>query len=129
MRESVKLLRTTVTLMVLAAWLPATSHCLLSGAGLMPGSCETDHHHGDAPAHSHDNCGQCALESGGFKLNDPDALQLAFTPVLTWQLRLHLPPPEMTVLILSDSGRAPPDQSRWQFQTRAALPGRAPAIL
>ena len=129
MREAVKLFRTTVVLTVLAAWLPATSHCLWSGAGLLPGSCETHHHHGDSPAHSHDKCGQCALESGGFKLKDPGALQLAFTPVLTWQLRLHLPPPEITILISIDSGRAPPGQSRWQFETRAALPGRAPAIL
>ena len=129
MREAVKLFRTTVVLTVLAAWLPATSHCLWSGAGLLPGSCETRHHRGDSPAHRHDNCGQCALESGGFKFKDPGALQLAFTPVLTWQLRLHLPPPEITILISIDSGRAPPGQSRWQFETRAALPGRAPAIL
>lgn len=129
MREAVKLFRITVVLTVLAAWLPATSHCLWSGAGLLTGSCETHHHHGDSPAHSHDNCGQCALESGGFKFKAPGALQLAFTPVLTWQLRLHLPPPEITILISIDSGRAPPGQSRWQFETRAALPGRAPAIL
>jgi len=64
---AVKVARLIAAILVLAA-----SHCLWTGAGLLPGRCETEHQHGDEPAHSHDNCGQCVLESGGFKLAEND---------------------------------------------------------
>ncbi|MBC8325664.1 MAG: hypothetical protein H8E27_08565 [Verrucomicrobia subdivision 3 bacterium] len=124
-----KRLRYMAALMVLAAWLPATSHCLWSGTGLLPGSCQTEHHHGDGPAHRHDHCGQCALESGGFKLTDQDSLHFAFTPALAWPLQLPTPATDADVVFRTDSGRAPPDRVTHHFRTRAALPGRAPALL
>ena len=123
-----KWLRFMAALMVLAAWLPATSHCLWTGAGLLPGDCHAEHHHGDAPAHNHDNCGQCALESGGFKLADQDGAHFAFIPGLVWHLQTPVQPAEADVSILASSGRAPPDLTARHFRTRAALPGRAPAL-
>jgi len=128
-RKAVKILRIIATLTVLAAWLPATSHCVWTGAGLLPGDCQTEHHHGDAPAHSHDDCGQCVLESGSFKLAGKDAAHLAFIPVLQWQLQFPAPPPDANVAFAVNSGRAPPDRTTHHFRTRAALPGRAPALL
>ena len=116
-------------LMVLAAWLPATSHCLWTGAGLLPGSCQTEHQHGDAPAHSHDHCGQCVLESGSFKLTDPDSAPFAFVAVCTWHLAQPVPLLSADLAFRVESGRASPDLATHHFRTRAALPGRAPALL
>ena len=124
-----KLLRTIVALTVLAAWLPAASHCLLAGAHLLPGDCEQEHQHGDAPTHSHDDCGVCVLESGNFKLTDAGSFHFAFHATLTWDSQLPSSPEFVGNLGRLHSDRAPPDLTRWQFQTRAALPGRAPAIL
>ena len=126
---AVKVARLIAAILVLAAWLPATSHCLWTGAGLLPGSCETEHQHGDDPAHSHDNCGQCVLESGGFKLAEKDTAHLAFSAVFTWALQFPKSPAETRMTSPFDSGRAPPDLARNHFRTRAARPGRAPALL
>jgi len=127
--SAVKLVRIIAVLMVLAAWLPATAHCLLTGVHLLPGSCEQDHHHGDVPAKSHDDCGQCAMESGGYKLSDQDTYHLTFQPNLSWRLNELVLPTGTLCNMMVDPGRAPPDLARWQFTTRAALPGRAPALL
>ena len=125
----VELVRTIVALTVLAAWLPATSHCLLAGADSAFVNCQEKHHHGDAPAHGHDDCGVCILETGGFKLADQEIFHFAFATVLSWHL-VQPPSPHATLeATLCDPGRAPPDLKTWQFFTRAALPGRAPAIL
>ncbi len=118
-----------MALTVLAAWLPATSHCLLAGAHLLPGSCEQEHQHGDAPTHSHDDCGVCVLESGSFKLTGADSFHFAFHASLIWELQLPTAPEFAHDISRAQSDRAPPDLTRWHFQTRAALPGRAPAIL
>lgn len=119
-----------MALTVLAAWLPATSHCLLAGAGAMTNAgCEQEHQHGDAPTHSHDDCGVCILESGNFKLADVDFFHFAFHPTLSWQLQLPVAPDFANDIARPQSDRAPPDLTRWHFQTRAALPPRAPSIL
>jgi len=125
----VKLLWTIVALTVLAAWLPATSHCLLAGAHLLPGDCEQEHQHGDAPTHSHDDCGACVLESGDFKLTDAGSFHFAFHTTLILDIQPPTAPEFAVNLARLHSDRAPPDLTRWHFQTRAALPGRAPAIL
>ena len=125
----VELIRTIVALTVLAAWLPATSHCLLAGADSVSVNCQEKHHHGDAPSHSHGDCGVCVLETGGFKLADQEVFHFAFASILSWDLKLPTPPNVTLNAAQHVSSRAPPDLKRWQFLTRAALPGRAPAIL
>ena len=128
----VKLIRIIAALTVLAAWLPATSHCLLSAVELMPGTyCQEPHSHGEGePVHSHDDCGSCGVvESGHYKLSSKDAYHLTFQAAFCWQLISPCVPAINTSQAYLDSGRAPPDIVRWQFFTRAALPGRAPAIL
>ena len=126
-----KRFRFMVTLMVLAAWLPATSHCLLGSVEMIPGACHQEpHSHGDGePEHSHDDCGQCVLETGSFKLAKNDTAHLGFTATLAWLLKLPTPPTEASIVRRAVSGRSPPDIARYHFLTRAALPGRAPALL
>ena len=128
MKEAVKLLRTIVALTVLAAWLPATSHCLLSGAGAMTDACCGDSHD-TPPTPSHNDCGACDVENGDFKLAHSDYFQFTFHATSIWQLQPPAAPEFANHLSRPRSNRAPPDLTRWQFQTRAALPGRAPAIL
>jgi len=127
--KAVRRIRFIAALLVLAAWVPATSHCLWTGAGLIPGSCHTEHHHGDGPAHSHDHCGQCVLESGSFKLTEKDGALFSFIALCAWQISQPAPLQEADLVFRVDSGRAPPDLTTHHFQTRAALPGRAPALL
>ena len=123
----VKLLRIITALTVLAAWLPATSHCLLAGVGALTDSCcEDSHPYEEAPDGSHDDCGTCMVESGNFKLADADHFHFDFQATLSWRLLLPATPESDFGAVLPDSGRAPPDLARWHFQTRAALPGRAP---
>ena len=123
----VKLLRIITALTVLAAWLPATSHCLLAGVGALTDSCcEDSHPYEEAPDGSHDDCGTCVVESGNFKLADADHFHFDFQATLSWRLLLPATPEFTNDIGRPKSDRAPPDLARWHFQTRAALPGRAP---
>ena len=127
----VKLIRIIAALTILAAWLPATSHCLLGAVELMPGSCrQMPHSGGDEPEQSQDDCGTCSnVESGDYKLGAKCDLTFAFHATLTWDLKLPTPPNVTLTAARHVSSRAPPALKVWQFLTRAALPGRAPAIL
>ena len=117
-----------MALTVLAAWLPATSHCLLAGAGAMTDACCGDSHD-KAPTPSHDDCGACDVENGNFKLAAADQFHFAFLATLSWDFQLPPAPEFARDIGRPQFNRAPPDLTRWQFQTRAALPGRTPAIL
>ena len=127
----VKLIRIIAALTVLAAWLPATSHCLLGAVELIPDSCcQVPHSGGDEPEQSDDDCGTCSnIESGDYKLGAECDLTFAFHASFTWDLKLPTRPNVTLNAAEHVSSRAPPDLVRWQFFTRAALPGRAPAIL
>ena len=129
----VRLIRTIAALTVLAAWLPATSHCLLGAVDLIRITCcQEPHSHGEGESeHSHDDFGSCSVvESGIYKLSAKDAYDLAFHPTFCWPLLPSSIPALNPTKARPDSGRAPPDLTpRWQFITRTAIPGRAPAIL
>ena len=127
----VKLLRIITALTVLAAWLPATSHCLLGAVELVPDTCcQVPHSSSDEPEQSQDDCGTCSnVESGDYKLGVKCDLTFSFHATLTWDLKLPTRPNVTLNAAQHVSSRAPPDFKRWQFLTRAALPGRAPAIL
>ena len=127
----VKLIRIIAALTVLTAWLPATSHCLLGAVELMSDSCcQVPHSGGDEPEQGHDDCGTCSnVESGDYKLGAKDDLTFAFHASLTWDLKLPTPPNVTLNAAQHVSSRAPPDLKVWQFLTRTAIPGRAPAIL
>ena len=129
----VKLIWIIAALTLLAAWLPATSHCLLGAVGAMADTCcEGTHGHAGEPkpAQGHDDCGTCSnVESGDYQLGARDHFTLAFQATLTWDLELPAPTSVTPNAAWHIASRAPPDLKRWQFFTRAALPGRAPAIL
>jgi len=104
---------------VLAVWLPATSHSLLEGIGLIheqnvPGS-DSDHDAAD---------GLVLLPSS---VNAPvmSATLVCVLPVVVF----WLPEPAETRLTdRIDSGTSPPLPNAWQFVHRAALPVRAPSF-
>ncbi len=130
----VKMLWYIVGLTLLAAWLPATSHCLLGSVGAMADTCCEDAHGHEGepePAQSHDDCGTCSnIESGDYQLRARNHFTLAFQATLTWGLELSATPTTTPNAAWHIASRAPPDLAvRWQFLTRAAIPGRAPAIL
>ena len=132
MVDVVKVLRFIVGLTLLAAWLPATSHCLLGSVGAVADTCCEDGHESEPdPVQGNDDCGTCSnVESGDYQLSAKDNLSFSFHSVLTWDLELPAQPNGVLSATQHISGRAPPDLAvRWQFLTRTAIPGRAPAIL
>ncbi len=132
MVDVVKVLRFIVGLTLLAAWLPATSHCLLGSVRAVADTCCEDGHESEPdPVQGNDDCGTCSnVESGDYQLSAKDNLSFRFHSVLTWGLVLPRQPNVTLSAAQHLSGRAPPDLVvRWQFLTRTAIPGRAPAIL
>ena len=117
-----------------AAWLPATSHCLLGAVGWLPDlCCEASHEHdSDAkPLDDHSDCDACtAVESGNYTFSKPSDFNFTFHADLAWEAPLHQPASATAKLKIPLTGRAPPDLTpRWAFHTRAAIPGRAPSRL
>ncbi len=128
----VKRFKTVVTMLLLALWLPATSHALLEQAGWIHaahvdagGAPDTDNDHDAAD-------GVCRVTSTNIQVPQPEwssGVLLAWTDVsltlAAWfEASLALPngpaPP----------GAAPPELSQtWQFSFRASLPPRAPSLI
>ena len=128
----VKLFRTLVTLLLVALWPLATSHCNLEQlAGLEFLACA------DEPAavapHQDNSCetDSCAsVESGFYKTEDGS--QLVPTPSLVPSafLTAVLAEAAQPASIRQISHFAPPDLPRvWQFSFRTALPPRAPSFV
>jgi hypothetical protein len=120
-------------LILLVAWLPATSHCLLGAAGMMPDTCCSEHGQESEPppADRDDDCATCSnVESGLYKISAQNNPAFSFQATLTADLIQSVPLTISPIALQRLSSRAPPGLTvRWQFITRAALPGRAPAIL
>jgi hypothetical protein len=138
----VRRLKTIVTLMLVALWLPASSHALLQHAGVI----HVIHSHDDQGEHRHDADssgshehdadnhdaadGLCLVSSGKVSPAKPDAL-----PLLPWLMATVRSAAEPTSALHAHCGPSPPgtaapDVSRgWQFSFRAALPIRAPSFV
>ena len=131
--KAVKVARYMAAIILLVAWLPATSHCLLGAAGGVPDTCCGEHGQGNepAPADRDDDCATCDnVESGLYKISAQDNFTFAFQATLTADLIGSVPLPISPIALQRLSSRAPPGLTvRWQFLTRTALPGRAPAVL
>jgi hypothetical protein len=119
-------LRTALSLILVALWIPSTAHCLFEGAGVIEADecCKSESP--SQPA-DHSCAGACAtLETGGYRL--PKAQKIIQTPALAG---LPIPnsapivrqPEPLHPIIGSDSLKPLPP---WQFASRAALPPRAP---
>ena len=132
-KEAVKVVRYIAALILLVAWLPATSHCLLGEPGVTPDTCCGDHgqENEPAPADRDDDCTTCSnVESGLYKISAQDNPAFSFQAALAADLIQPEPLTISPIALQRLSSRAPPGLTvRWQFHTRAALPGRAPAIL
>jgi hypothetical protein len=122
--------KTVVTILLLALWLPATSHTLLEQAGWIHTA-----HAGDAPDSDNDHDaadGICRFASTHVQVPQPEmcagpllgSLDFSLTLAALFEASLALPsgpaPP----------GTAPPELApSWQFSFRASLPPRAPALI
>jgi hypothetical protein len=131
-----------VVLLLVAIWLPASSHALLQHAGFIHQQHEDEHdphsdadHHGDSDGrHEHDADnhaaadGLCLLAMGKLQVPAPP-----FVATLGWLLVALLPPSAQANGMafhtgLSPPGTTPPELSHiWQFSFRTALPVRAPS--
>jgi len=131
---AVKARHTIVTMMLVALWLPVSSHAFLEYAGLI------HQRHGDheadssgSPEHDSDRHeaadGHCVLSSPHVGIPMPDAVatQSLFCWLgLKWTSHLHV---ELQPSGIPPPGTAPPQFSqRWQFSFRTALPARAPSL-
>ncbi len=129
--DLMKLFRRIAALLVLVAWLPATTHCLLGAVlqGAESGGCCGESHDYQ---HKHDGSGACGicstLGSGHFLVPDQDFFIADFCATMWWRAFLPTPAIDSIGVTGIDSGRAPPDLARWHFLTRAALPGRSPSL-
>jgi hypothetical protein len=128
----VKRLKTFVTMLVLALWLPATSHALLERAGWIhtphtdeEGARDTDNDHDAAD-------GFCHVASTDVHVPQPElnggqsfafsGFALTFASLFEPSLALPNGP--------DPPGAAPPELSQtWQFSFRASLPPRAPSMI
>ncbi len=129
----VRWLKTVVTILLLALWLPASTHTLLQQAGWI----HTDHADADGDSdtdNDHDAAdGICYVASTHVQVQLPELSgapmpisSLDFALVLGTQLETSLAAPNGP----DPPGAAPPELSHtWQFSSRASLPPRAPSLL
>jgi len=128
-------LRSIVSVLLAAVWLPASSHAMLEHYGLIHqvhadfGADSSNSHEHDTDSHDAAD-GKCALSSTHVSAPLPDAaaMPLLFcTPSLDWNSALHVGRHPSG---LAPPGPAPPHLShRWQFSFRNALPARAPSLI
>ena len=124
------LLRHIAALVVLVAWLPATTHCLLGAvledsesSGCCSESRDQQNEHRDLGG-----CGICVTcESGDYLLSAQSVFIQGFHATLSCALLFPDRAVDSPVVASINVSRAPPDLARWQFFTRAALPGRSPS--
>jgi hypothetical protein len=125
----VRLLKIIIALLLVALWLPASSHALLEHFGLIHQTHAGHTHHddeGEGSSHEHGSHNHHAADglmiAPAGKVKSP-APEFVATPV--W----------LTALLWTAPGLAPPHATpvelsrRWQFVSRAALPVRAPSSL
>ena len=130
-------LRAIVSLLLVAFWLPASSHALLEYSGLIHErhADHDDHHAESSGSHEHDADnhdaadGKYAPSSTLVRVPLPDAVTspLLFCGLgLNWTSELHI---DQQPSGLAPPGTAPPLlPSGWQFLFRTALPCRAPSF-
>lgn len=127
----VKGLKGIVTMLLLAIWLPATSHSLLELSGLI----HQEHHvAGDADSdsdHDHDVAdGVCAMVSAATPLIKVTSSTPLFYFAAYPAVDFSAIDQQSQSLPLNGLGTSPPLlPSSWQFIHRAAIPARAPSFV
>ena len=127
--------QTIITALMLAVWLPASSHALLQYAGWIHQR-HADHDADSSGSHEHDSDdheaadGHCVLSSTHVSVPPPDAVASPFLLCLLgleWTSEAHV---ELQPSGLAPPGTAPEQLSQsWQFSFRTALPPRAPSVI
>ena len=116
-------LKTILVLLMLALWMPATSHALLESAGVIhQAHDDADSDHSD---NDHDAADGLVLLPSSVNAPVMGAALVCVLPVFSFLL------PEPVETQLRDrinSGTSPPLPNVWQFVHRAALPVRAPSF-
>ena len=128
-------LRAIVSLLVVALWLPASSHALLEHFELIH-QVHADHDQDSDGSHEHDADnheaadGKCALSSTHVSVPVPNTVATPFllsALELEWNSEFQAPHHPSG---LAPPGTAPPQLSHgWQFSFRTALPARAPSLI
>ena len=122
-------------MLLVALWLPGSSHALLQYAGMIH-QWHADHDADSTGSHEHDADdheaadGHCVLSSADVHVPEPKALGI---PLLICFLGLESDLGLHVVRYptgLAPPGTAPPQFStHWQFSFRTALPARAPSLV
>ncbi len=122
-------------MLLVAVWLPGSSHALLQYAGLIH-ELHVDHDADAAGSHEHDADdhdvadGICVLSSAQVNVPMPEA---DASPLLLGLFGLERGSEfnvELSASGLAPPGTAPPQLSHsWQFSFRTALPPRAPSFV
>ena len=126
-----KSLRTLLTLLLVAVWPLATSHCSLEQ---LPGfefiSCATEADDGHAETDCEtDSC--ASIESGLYKTEDTQQ-KVPTPPLLTSEFltTMLLAQTESSSAGIDDLAPPPPELLKsWQFSSRTALSPRAPSLV
>ena len=127
-------LKRIITALLLAIWLPASSHALLEHFDLIH-KVHADHDADSTGSHEHptDNHqaadGKCALSSTHVNVSLLNVVVTSFLPSalgLDWASELNV---ERQPSGLAPPGTAPPLSHCWQFFFRTALPARAPSLI
>jgi hypothetical protein len=127
-----------VALLLVAFWLPASSHVHLQHFGLIHEIHEDHHHHdhGDAPPGHHEHGADNHAAADGECLNSPGTSGLDLPWAGVNELSVDFAPAlsGSTARVMHEAtGLAPPGTgppwipTSWQFLLRAALPVRAPS--
>jgi len=120
-----RVLRTTIALVLLVLWAPVTTHCSWEDLAGGMFQCASDTAQETDCANDGDNC--AAVESGSYKVSDaaPDVPAPIFALVL-FHLPAFVPPPPAQAVAQT---AAPSEIAvSWRFISRVALPPRAPSL-
>ena len=118
--------KTLIAVLMLAIWVPATSHALLEAAGMI------HQQHADADSdtdHDHDAAdGLCALTSSNAPIAKSAPPSVVLYVIVSAAL-INSASTETHKVLCGGLGPSPPLLPKsWQFIYRAALPGRAPSL-
>ena len=121
-------------MMILLAWLPASSHCLLAAAlqnATLSACClESEQSQGGENHHNSDCCPFCdTFESGKYLAFSKDQQQVSSGEVelLPFNAEIQWVQPSNPVPSFIPH-ESPTDAVSWQFETRSARLGRSPSV-
>jgi hypothetical protein len=117
--------RTLVAFVVLALWMPATSHCALEAAGFLEVGCCCN---GDGDGTADGATGECAPIDRSLQSQSTTVVTCSPVLVLEYTLERPLEALASAPLVEYVEARRPDDWlRRWNFEHRMAPPARAPS--